>query len=459
MTTTPRRFALSVLVLAGSATSQVDWTQVQTTNAPPPFNGSCWDSQRNVLVSFGGNITGVPVTSMREWDGSSWNLLAPSPQPAPRGRPSLAFDEARGETVMFGGTPIASPETWTWDGTTWTQKTPANQPTVRFGAAAAYDRQRQVVVLFGGFVPSGQDSNEVFEWDGTDWTQVTVAGTSPTPRGAHRMVWDASRGACVVVGGFSTPQNNTLDDVWSWDGTSWSQLASLPGTMCDQAMCYDPTRQRILVNSGLRITNGVFSDLSDTLEFDGAWTARTTPTQPIGRNSTASAWDTARGEFVTAGGTLTAGALLADTWTYRPVSSATVSSFGVGCFVTNGVQLEERSLPYIGLPFEQAIVNAAPAAGVGLVVFGGSNTVWASTPLPFDLNSIGAPSCSLLVSLDVALTVFLNNGQGSAIWNLPNVPAAVGSAFYTQGVVLDPTSPLPFQIDATDGRAFTIGNP
>jgi hypothetical protein len=39
------------------------------------------------------------------------------------------------------------------------------------------------------------------------------------------------------------------------------------------------------------------------------------------------------------------------------------------------------------------------------------------------------------------------------------VPAAIGSSFYTQGVVLDPTSPLPLQIDATGGRAFVIGSP
>ena len=61
MTTTPRRLALSVLILAGSATSQVNWTQASTSNAPPPFSGMCWDSTRDVLVAYGGNVTGVPV--------------------------------------------------------------------------------------------------------------------------------------------------------------------------------------------------------------------------------------------------------------------------------------------------------------------------------------------------------------------------------------------------------------
>jgi hypothetical protein len=94
-----------------------------------------------------------------------------------------------------------------------------------------------------------------------------------------------------------------------------------------------------------------------------------------------------------------------------------------------------------------------------VVAFGLSNTAWSGAPLPLDLGVVGAPTCSLLVSLDVSLPMLLSGGQGAVTWTLPNVPAAIGSSFYTQGVVLDPTSPLPLQIDATGGRAFVIGSP
>ena len=459
MSATIRLVAVCAVSLAGTLSAQVNWSLAQTANAPPPLNGSCWDSQRDVLVAYGGELAGVPVLTMREWNGASWTNLSPSPRPSPRSRPALAYDQARGEAVLFGGVPTPTPETWTWNGSAWTQRTPTNQPSVRFGAAAAYDPLRQVVVLFGGFVPSGLDTNEVWEWDGVNWTLRTMTGAAPVARGAHRMVWDDSRGACVVVGGFSTPQGTTLADVWQWDGSGWTQLASTPGSICDQAMCFDPERRRVLIHGGLRITNGTFTDLSATLEFDGAWTARVTAAQPTVRNGTASAWDTARREFVTGGGTVSSGALLSDTWTYRPVAQASASPFGVGCFVTSGAQLEARGLPYIGLPFEQAVVGASPAAAVGVVVFGLSNMAWSGAPLPLDLSVVGAPSCSLLVSLDVSLPMLLGGGQGSVIWTLPNVVSAVGSSFYTQGVVLDPLSPLPLQIDATSGRAFVIGNP
>ena len=449
----------AALILHGGAEAQVAWSQAQTTNAPPPFCGSAWDEQRGVLVTYGGSVGGAPVSTMREWDGATWTNLSPTPRPTQRGRPAMAYDAARGETVLFGGTPIPTPETWTWDGVAWTQKAPATQQSVRFGAAAAYDRARQVVVLFGGFVPSGQDANDVWEWDGVNWTQKAPPGAAPTARGAHRMVWDASRQAVVVVGGFSTPQNNTLSDVWSWNGVSWTQEPSLPGTVCDQAMCYDPTRGRVVLHGGLRITNGAQTDLGDTLELDSSWTMRTTAAQPMPRSAGAAGWDDVRGEFVTGGGTTAALALLTDTWTYRPVAPATVTPFGFGCAVTNGVQLEERSLPYVGLPFEQAIVGASPAVALGLLIFGGSDTSWLGTPLPLDLGVIGAPTCSLLTSVDAVLTVVLTGGQGSATWTLPSAPAAVGGAFFTQGVVIDPLSPLPFPIDATNGRRFTIGNP
>ena len=42
----------------------------------------------------------------------------------------MAFDEARGNTVLFGGAnqAIALSDTWTWNGSQWTQRDPDNSP-------------------------------------------------------------------------------------------------------------------------------------------------------------------------------------------------------------------------------------------------------------------------------------------------------------------------------------------
>ncbi|MFK7739520.1 MAG: hypothetical protein AB8H80_04285 [Planctomycetota bacterium] len=452
------RSTLSVLLLAAPTLAQVDWSQAAAINAPFPFGGSCWDSVRNRLVAFGGEVAGTESSSMREWDGSQWVNVGVQPRPGARTRPAMAFDEARGVTVLFAGSTASSNDTWTYDGTAWTQQTPANQPPVRQGSALAYDKRRQVVVMFGGFTPSGQDSDDLWEWDGTDWSPVLTA-VRPPPRGAHRMVYDEGMGQVLMCGGYNTQLLSTLNDTWTWDGAVWTPGGNLPGTLCDQALAYEPTRQRVVLFGGLRIQGGTLTDLGDVLEYDGTWFSRSTPSSgPSDRSSAAVGYDTVTGDILVSGGVAGPNSL-GDTWRYELTQPATGSTFGLPCAVTQGADLEVLGLPYLGTAFEQSIVNASATAGVGLIIFGGSNTTSAGAPLPFDLSSIGAPGCSLNVSLDVANTVLLNNGTGSFVWNLPNIPAAVGSPFYTQGVVLDPASPLPFQIDMTSGRAFTIGNP
>jgi len=74
----------------------------------------------------------------------------------------MAYDQARGVTVLFGGYYYDSSiwcdwepcnthqyysDTWEWDGSQWTER-PVTGPPPRFGHAMAYDSTRQVIVLF-----------------------------------------------------------------------------------------------------------------------------------------------------------------------------------------------------------------------------------------------------------------------------------------------------------------------
>ena len=84
----------------------------------------------------------------------------------------MAFDVARGMTVLFGGEAGANAhlnDTWTWDGKNWTQLNPTTSPAPRDYHAMVYDVARQRTVLFGGrsgrsFLP------DTWEWDGKNWT-------------------------------------------------------------------------------------------------------------------------------------------------------------------------------------------------------------------------------------------------------------------------------------------------
>jgi len=121
----------------------------------------------------------------------------------------MAYDSARGVTILFGGFDFfVGPvdDTWEWDGNNWTPRSNSGPPP-RSRHAMAYDSARGVMVLFGG-----QDNNsgylgDTWEWDGTAWT--LAAGGGPSPRSEHAMAYDGAREVTVLSG----------HDTWEFGGT------------------------------------------------------------------------------------------------------------------------------------------------------------------------------------------------------------------------------------------------
>ncbi len=104
-----------------------------------------------------------------------WVQLAPAA--TMREAHAMAYDSARGVTVLFGGWDGAyDDETWEWDGNTWTLRATTG-PSPRYYHAMAYDSLRAVCVLFGGL--DGSTDGETWEWFNTTWTLRTSAGPSP----------------------------------------------------------------------------------------------------------------------------------------------------------------------------------------------------------------------------------------------------------------------------------------
>jgi hypothetical protein len=117
----------------------------------------------------------------------------------------MAFDAARGVTVLFGGYDGSNSngETWEWNGAAWSQRL-VSGPSPRANHAMAYDSRRGVTILSGGESIGVNGSfpiysNETWEWNGTVWTQRMIGG--PSPRAAHAMAYDASRAVSVLFGG------------------------------------------------------------------------------------------------------------------------------------------------------------------------------------------------------------------------------------------------------------------
>jgi hypothetical protein len=235
--------------------------------------------------SLGQGGTGVTCGSVTcydpsvwEWDGFTWQRLTPSSVPPTRWLASMAFDRARGRAVLFGGYSESAcggsnnvcADTWEWNGTSWSNPTPATHPDPLEGPGMAYDFARGVTVLYGGDSPiAPAQRSQVWEWDGTTWSPK-VAGRVTPPGGVAQLVYLPNQGRTFLFGDEAALNN----DSWNWDGSTWTRQTvptNLPGEG-GFAYAYDSARDRVEVFGG---HDGAGNILGALWEFDGAsWTRR-----------------------------------------------------------------------------------------------------------------------------------------------------------------------------------------
>jgi hypothetical protein len=230
------------------------WAMASPPMSPPGrFGyGLAYDRARAQVLLFGGSDDGVDsFADTWTWNGTTWTQTTPAASPSPRWRHRLAYDAARARTVLFGGQRSGNPlaDTWTWDGSNWTQLSPTTSPPARWGHGFVYDATRSLVVLFGGET-GNVIYNDTWTWDGTTWAQLTPAATPPT-RDAFGMTYDLRRGRAVLFGGYGG--GGALNDTWLWDGTTWSQAspAVSPSPRDYLALGFDEARGRVVTFGGV----------------------------------------------------------------------------------------------------------------------------------------------------------------------------------------------------------------
>ncbi len=225
-----------------------------------------FDAANGRIVMVGGEGPSGPLADAWAWDGAAWSPVPTPSTLTPRRNAAAAFDATRGRLVLFGGHGrLASgaaghlDQTWEFDGTTWTLVATAVSPPAREGAAMAFDSARGVSVLFGG--EGASRFADTWEWDGATWTQRVVPG--PAARSFHTAVYDDRRSAVRVFGGDS---GVARDDVWEFDGGAWMPLAvngQSPGARKRHAAAYDTRRGRDVVWGGVNASGS---------EMAQAWT-------------------------------------------------------------------------------------------------------------------------------------------------------------------------------------------
>lgn len=251
------------------------WSERDPPVSPPTrsLTQMAFDGGNEEVVMFGGSGSAIRLSDTWTWDGEFWILQFPFEQPPPRYGGVMGYDEARQETVMFGGSVLGgfANDTWVWDGLNWQERQPAKSPPPLFRASVTYDAERERIVLFGGYNAGGETTNETWLWDGTTWTRASP-DVSPPPRADAGLAADPSTGAVVLFGGVGGQfGDETLDDTWTWDGGSWSQLPldDVPAAVQAPAVVTDPIRGEIVMFGGANLADG-FLDQTWTLQATNA---------------------------------------------------------------------------------------------------------------------------------------------------------------------------------------------
>lgn len=304
------------------------WTRVTPAVGPTPrtSHATAWDSDRRVLVVFGGQA-GAITNETWEWNGVSWSLRSIS-GPSPRVHSVAAYDPVRQRTVLFGGRASGSTmfdETWEWDGKTRTLRSLPTRPSARSVAGMVYDSARGRMVLFGGINPSFTQLGDTWEYNGSTW--VLRASAGPSAREWPGMAYDSARQKTVLVGG-TDGSGSSLTDTWEWDGTAgtWT-FRNIPGPppRGNKNLAFDAARGVVVVYSSYG--NGTY--WADHWEYNGtAWTQRSLP-GPVARFSHPMAYDPALQRVLLFGGEVNAGdgntQWVGDLWSFDGTTWSTLS--------------------------------------------------------------------------------------------------------------------------------------
>lgn len=312
------RFLVSCLLLASCSDPGPG-----PVNPPAPVlnaregHAMAYDEARQQLLLFGG--TGPDDTStaqndhasMFAWDGTTWTQVSPS-GPAARHHASMAYDVARQRIVLHGGlsgrfpNEILRTDTWEWDGLAWTRRATTG-PTARAHQSMAYDRARQRVVLYGGFSASAGELRDIWEWDGSVWT--ATGGATASDRIARNIAFDESAPARLLLFSVQTPgpAGPVLTDVWNGSAVTASGLPAPD--------CAPPPNALVSRGAAGLLFFGCAGPVSSSLWTlaSGTWTAAS-GIQPPARSGHALAFDRDRNVVVMFGGALADGTRLDETW-------------------------------------------------------------------------------------------------------------------------------------------------
>ena len=230
------------------------WTKLATTGTIPFRYCHCTTylpAQRQVLIA-GGRDFGAPVDTAYTLDLATleWTQVMGTVPTGAIGCAAHWLGGSVNRAIVFGGDGVGgvNARTWSYDpvARAFTLTTPATSAAARRDGMSIVDGTNRVL-LFGGAVQIMTSYlDDVATYDGTTWTPAMNLGTRPSPRRYAASGYDPVHQKWVMFGG--TNDADSYDDLWVVDpATLVFEQRTVPGK---------PT-PRAFTASGVDETTGV----------------------------------------------------------------------------------------------------------------------------------------------------------------------------------------------------------
>ena len=225
----------------------------------------------------------------------------------------MAYNPKDAGVYLFGGAnerEVLS-DLWVLNGQRWKKIETESTPQPRTFAALTYDSENDRLVLFGGskvLFGKGPDAqnllNDTWQFKNDQWEKL-ITNNAPSPRAEAVMVYDKSRGAIVLFGGYKIQNGNyiKLQDTWEFHHNNWHLVATDgPSGRHGVSLAYHTADKSVILFGGSTIDKQYGKSKGETWKWNGKKWKKLEIDQPTGMFNATMVYDEEQGEFIRFGG-------------------------------------------------------------------------------------------------------------------------------------------------------------